>query len=42
MALARPGTPAPSPPAFLLLLPLLWAPALTLLAGKLGHKLWGV
>lgn len=38
MALARPGTRDPQPLAYVLLLPLLllWAPALSLLAGELG------
>lgn len=42
MALARPGTLAPRPPAPLLLQLLLLSPALALLGGELGHKPWGV
>lgn len=43
MALARPGTQDPrlSAPFLLLLLVLLGTPALALLAGELGHALWG-
>lgn len=42
MALAGPGTQDPRVPApFLPLLLLLWASALPLLAGELGHKPWG-
>lgn len=42
MALARSQARDPRIPApFLLLLLLLWAPALALLAGELGHKPWG-
>lgn len=42
MALAGPGTQDSRVPApFLLLLLLLWASALSLLAGELGHKPWG-